>query len=174
MAQQAAHRRSTILHAAHLSAVVGTYMVTKSPTLALSVTGAAALVTNSDGDIMRAREERAVHLVQRNEARDERAVASAQIAELSQQLRCTRREENLSGVVLSNVERCVETLRKLAGVMIRVEEFWRDVSQDVDGAEGEFWMAVGVVCDGALRGVEEVSEGRDVGRVGASGRRFLE
>ena len=188
--QQSAQRRSTVLHAVHLSAVVGTYVATKSAATALTVAGASAFASATDADISRAREERAVHLVERNEARDERTAASAEIAHLTEQLRCSRREHNLSQDVLLNIEECIDTLRKLSGVMLRVEEFWRDVSTTVEsglcellhlkGSQGEdceavwdgrwkeavenggeFWVAVGAVCDRTLRGVERVADGND-------------
>ena len=130
--ESSAQRVGTLLHVAHVSAVAASIVTTRSPTIALSLTGVAALAATSDKKAARAREERAVHLRHKNDARDEKAAAGIKVAEVGEKIRCVKRESVVADSVLKGLEKCVMVLRELAGVMVVVEGFWKDVRERVD------------------------------------------
>lgn len=186
--EHAAQIRGNVLHAAHVTAVMASFITTRSSVLAVGMGGMAALAASVDTQVARAREERAVHLRHRNDARDERLASARDVAELTERARLSRREKEVSDAVISGLESCILKLRELAGVMLAAEAFWNDVSDGVGdgyvkmihagedlpqeerqvywnghckGRLGDgvaFWTAVSTVCQHAVCGVGEAQK----------------
>ncbi|CAN8061971.1 unnamed protein product [Agarophyton chilense] len=189
-----ARKRVVALQAAHVAAVVGGFVSARSTPFVIGAGSAAALASTFEGEVMRAREERAVHLRQRNDARDRRSDLEVSVATLVTELRERKREEVLESTVLDSLIDCATTLRRLAGVMLKAEAFWKGLStglqdrllelvvaaegREFDDGMGErllqvetFWEAVGSVCENASKGVDSglnrdvVIEGRQIDRI---------
>ena len=176
--ESAARMRGNMVHAAHAATILGSLVTTRGAPLMLGMS-AAAIAQSLDTQAHRAREERAVHLRHRHDARDKRDVSAREMADVEERLRCARRDELLEQSVLEALEDSVEALRMLAGVMVSVEEFWRAVGGGVRGRLTlggadmcvserfrvrvldviAFWKAVAAVCDAAAGGVGAVADG---------------
>lgn len=175
--ERVARRRVVALQAAHVAAVIGGFVSPRSTPFVIGAGSAAALANTFEGEVLRAREERAVHLRQRNDARERHSLLEGSVASLVTELRECRKEQVLESGVLDTLVECALILRELAGVMLQAEAFWKGVAtglQDgllelVNAAEGrllddamkerfeqveQFWGAVGRVCDRAMRGVD--------------------
>ncbi|KAI0564432.1 hypothetical protein FGB62_25g256 [Gracilaria domingensis] len=116
------------MQAAHVAAVVGGFVSARSTPFVIGAGSAAALASTFEGEVMRAREERAVHLRNRNDARDRRSQLEGNVATLVTELRECRKEAVLESTVLDSLEHCASLLRELAGVMLQAESFWKGVS----------------------------------------------
>lgn len=140
--EDSARFKGSVLQYANVAVMVGSVISTRSTSLGIiGMGGAAALSANIDQQVLRAREERAVHLKHRNDAREEKLESSREAAELSERLRAVREEETLAEEALSAIERAVEMLRTLAGVLSDAENFWTALAggcreEDVDSLFG--------------------------------------
>lgn len=149
-----ARLKGTVIQAANVAAMVGSVVSTKSTNLGLiGMGGAAALAAQVDGQVLRAREERAVHLKQKQDARAERLASSRAAAELAERLRTIREEETIAEEALQALEEAVEALRTLAGVMLRAETFWSSVGEQMNG--GGVDSVLGIIQSGADLAEEE-------------------
>lgn len=130
--ETAAQFKGTVIQVANVAAMVGSVVSTKSTNLGLiGMGGAAALAAQVDGQVLRAREERAVHLKQKQDARAEKVANGRQAVELAERLRTIREEETIAQEALQALEEAVEALRTLAGVMLRAETFWSSVGEHI-------------------------------------------
>lgn len=179
--EEGARWKGNMLQMANVAAMVGSLVSTRSPNLGLIGMGsAAALAANVDRAVMRAREERAVHLKTRMEAREGMLKSGREVVETRERLRGVREEECLAGEVLKGIEASVEALRILAGEMLKAEGFWSGVGEGMSGGGGLLggvnegwevlagsrgrmrisevqarWAALKGVCDKCIDGVGE-------------------
>lgn len=127
--------KGNVIQAAQIAAVLGSVVSARNPRLGLlGMGGVTALSATVDGQVARAREERAVHLRQKQVARDDKLEHTKDVAEISARLRATRREKSVSEGTLADLEDAITGLRELAAVMLRAEAFWRAVRMQCEGA----------------------------------------
>lgn len=152
--EASARLKGTVLQAANVAAMVGSVVSTRSTNLGLVGVGSvAALAASVDGQLVRAREERAVHLRQKQDARAEKLTSGREAIELAERLRVVREEETIAQEALLALEEAVEALRTLAGVMLKAETFWSVVGESIRG--GRVDSVLGLIQSGAELGEKE-------------------
>lgn len=179
--EERARWKVNVLQMANAAVMVGSVVSTRSSSLGwVGMGSAAVLAASADGAVMRAREERAVHLKTKMDAREDMMKSGREVAELKEMLKGVREEEGVAGVVLEGIEGAVQALRVLAGEMLKAEGFWRAVGEGMRGGgevAGEVglgwdvfvggrmqerigvvqarWMVLKGVCEECIKGVEQ-------------------
>lgn len=151
-AERESHARmaSSALQVANVAAMVGSVMATRSAKIGMLGVGGtvAALSARADAEAMRAREERAVHLKLRMDARKDKLEGSRDVSEHGETLRAVRNEETLEDDVLASLEEGILALRSLAGVMVGAETFWKAAANECSGGGTQYLL--GLVRSGGM------------------------
>jgi hypothetical protein len=119
--------KSSAMQVAQVATAVGS-MVSARPTLHMvGLGGVTALASAFEAEVVRVREEKAVHLHERQKQRMLRLDAGKEVAELTARLRVAREEDLVAEEAVRSLEDAAAGLRVLAGVMLKAEVFWGQV-----------------------------------------------
>lgn len=134
--EEAAEIRGNCLQVAQFAAVVGSVIAKRPLRMGLmGVAGLNALSKSAEGQVLRAREEKAVHLRRKQLTNDEQLQLGNEIAELKVKLRTTHQAETIREEAIRALEKCVQDLRLLASSMLEAETFWKRVHSFCDSGE---------------------------------------
>lgn len=181
--EKKAQRCTMALQATQVAAMVGTFVATKRTPYAIGASSARLLATTFQDRALRAREERAVHLRARQDAREQQLTWEGSVNTLVTEMRECREEEVVESAILNVLVECVTLLRRLAGVMLQASAFWKGVSDGMEtcllstlsSGEGHeldpawkrqldlvhaFWKAVSSICENATKKVDRTINGR--------------
>lgn len=126
--EEAAQLKGNIIQGAQVAAVVTSFMSSRPTSLGMvGVGGVSAVAATVDRELLRAREERAVHLRQKQDARQERLESALAMTEDRGKLEAMRGEAEISDSTIGKLEECITALRTLAGVLLNAETFWRQI-----------------------------------------------
>lgn len=152
--EASARLKISIANAAKFAAMVGTIASTSTRAISmLGASGATALAAQYDKQILQAREERAVHLKHRQDARKERLDGAREVSELRERLRAVREEKTIAQDAMDALEEALHAIRALGGVMLRAETFWKSITEHMEA--GGMDSVLGIVQTGSKLGEEE-------------------
>lgn len=125
--ESTANMKNSLLYATQLITLIGTVVSSKATVHAIGFSGATALQNAVDGEIMRAREEKAVHLHEKHKLTMSNLDLSKEIAELSARLRVAREEDQVAQEAVESLQASIVGLQNLSSVMLKAEAFWNRV-----------------------------------------------
>jgi hypothetical protein len=125
--EDVAHMKTTAVHVAQVATVVGSIVSTRGSLHVLGLGGVTAFSTIVEAEVMRVREEKAVHLHEKNKHRMANLDIAKEVAELTARLKLAREEDEIAEATVKSLEDAVVGLRSLSSVMLKAEFFWNHV-----------------------------------------------
>lgn len=119
--------KSNALHMAQVAAIAGALFSTRTSLNVLGIGGVSALSSAFEAEVIRVREEKAVHLHARQKSRLSKLELAKEVAELQCRIRLASEEDEIAEAAVKSLEDAVAGLRCLSGVMLKAEVFWNQV-----------------------------------------------
>jgi hypothetical protein len=133
--ESVAGMKSTALQLAQVATFFGSILSSRASLHMVGLGGVTALSQVVEAEILRVREEKAVHLHERHKQRTSKLDISRDVAELTARLRLAREEDEVAECTVLSLEEAVKGLRCLSTVMLKAEVFWSQVETHCDRSD---------------------------------------
>lgn len=119
--------KSNALHVAQIAAIAGALFSTRTGLNVLGIGGVSALSSAFEAEVVRVREEKAVHLHARQKYRSSKLDLAKEVADLTCRIRFASEEDEVAEATVKSLEEAVAGLRCLSGVMLKADLFWGQI-----------------------------------------------
>jgi hypothetical protein len=140
--ESVAGMKSTALQLAQVATFFGSILSSRSSLHMVGLGGVTALSQVVDAEVLRVREEKAVHLHERHKQRTSKLDISREVAELTARLRLAREEDEVAETTVRSLEDAVNGLRCLSTVMLKAEVFWGKIETHCERSDSSALQTV--------------------------------